>query len=392
MRKNVQNLTILCWSVICRDPSSAVAFSDILYDNDRFANAITAALTEDGIMVAQVGEEDDLDDPAKEYSKKKYEFKLMTHLQKHGFAAVKEYSEPHGGFLGIWRFIIAFKERDSLVNWYANEAEIKLQLARRSMPTKSGETPFRYFDGATMMTYQFASRVNEEVFCRSQPQPDLCAQKHGLDPQIENIPISALEVKTSLIPNAGRGVFFKEVASKGTYIASDQLVHSILVPPLAFWYATSIRKLLPDVPYFRTLNAYIFGYGYAHSFYGDIGYSVEPSILTFINHGCNGTYVQGLKMDVTEMTADLKEMPEILANNVPETAFYNPFVDRNHLLLMHAMERTLRDVQAGEELLDNYLNYFTEVNWESSVKDLRAQCQSQGVGAINRYEDAQETD
>ena len=95
-------------------------------------------------------------------------------------------------------------------------------------------------------------------------------------------------------------------------------------------------------------------------------------------------------MEENEMTVDLKRMPDSLYDNEAETSFYSPFIDRNHLLMMHAFERALRDIDAGEELLDNYLNFYTLDNWESAVSDLRAQCLNQGVGAINRYEDAEE--
>jgi len=44
-----------------RDPSS-VDFSDLLYDDDNFTSSISAALTDDGILVAQIGEEDFIND------------------------------------------------------------------------------------------------------------------------------------------------------------------------------------------------------------------------------------------------------------------------------------------------------------------------------------------
>ena len=33
-------------------------------------------------------------------------------------------------------------------------------------PATDGGLPFQYFDGATFMTYQFPSRIEEELFCR----------------------------------------------------------------------------------------------------------------------------------------------------------------------------------------------------------------------------------
>jgi hypothetical protein len=380
-----------------RDPSSDVGFSDILYDNDKFAEAISRALSDDGVMVTQVGQEDFIDDPAKEFTNKQYEFKLRTHLQNHGFVVAKDYSEAHGGFLGVWRYLILFKSRESLVYWYANQAEIDLEIRKRSLTIQpSGNsaettTPFRYFDGAMMMTYQFPSRVSEEVFCRSTPQPDLCATKHGLDPEIENVPISSLEVRQSSLPNAGRGISSKESVKKGMYIAADEMVESILFPPKTYLYAKSIteKSYASANSYFKALDAYIHGYGFENDLFGNIAYSVEPSILTFINHGCNRTYNQGAVTLFTEMDVDSTSMPEMLKDNIVETIFYSPFIDRNLFGLMHANEVTLRDIEAGEELLGNYLHYWSEENWESKVNDFRAMCSLQGVGTINRYQDEQ---
>jgi hypothetical protein len=369
-----------------RDPSEAVGFSDVLYNNEKFVEAVSAALGEDGVFVSQFGEASKLCNPGANFSSTKFALNFIQHLVNHGFVAVKEFMEAHGGFLGNWGFLISFKAEETKANWYANQAEVELKLKERAVRTLDGsDSPFRYFDGATMMGYQYSSRVEQEVFCRTTPAPDLCDQGHGLDPAVKNVPASSLEVRQSTIPNGGRGVFFKESVSKGTYIASEQMVHAILFLPMTTWWIKHLLRHTENA-FFKVLDVYMFGYGYAHDFFGMTGYSVEPSVLQFVNHGCDGSYNTGIKLSVTEKTADPKQMPDDLYDSVSENSQYSPIADRNSLLHMHAFETALRDIDAGEEFLDNYLGYLTVDNWEAALADYRAQCTNQDVGAINRYE------
>ena len=338
-------------------------------------------------MVCQVGEEQHIIDASADYSLQRYEHKLMTHLRDNGFEVVKDYSEAHGGFLGIWRFLVLFKDREALVDWYADQATVDLKIVERALEMKDGSLPFRYFDGSTMMTYQFASRPSQEVFCRKSSEKELCSIGHGLDPEIKNVKTNSMEVRQSTIPGGGRGLFARELIPNGTYISAETSVHAIVIPPLTTALIRTLLKI-SDNRFFGLLDVYMFGYGFAHDFYGDTGYSIEPSLMTFTNHGCHGTYNIGMKLPVTEMNANPEEMPDELMNNPAETAFYNPFFDRNHLMNMHSYVFALRDIQAGEEILDNYLSYLSVDNWESGLADYRAQCAKEGVGAINRYEDA----
>ena len=55
---------------------------------------------------------------------------------------------------------------------------------------------------------------------------------------------------------------------------------------------------------------------------------VDSSILTFINHGCNFTNNVGKQYSVSEMTADLNEMPPDMWYEPVESHFFDPFVDR----------------------------------------------------------------
>ena len=132
---------------------------------------------------------------------------------------IMSYDEMHGGFMAPWTYIIAFMDYyDS--NWMLGEASIDLELRRRAVATNDGsDLPFRFFDGATMIGYQYPSRVREELFCRGEPKPPFCDLGHGFDPERANIPTSDFEVRRSAILNGGRGLHTKVDIPEGSYFA-----------------------------------------------------------------------------------------------------------------------------------------------------------------------------
>lgn len=361
-----------------------------MYDDAGLARSLFNALTKEGIFISQVGEDDNPDDPGAHYTRKIAEHALVEHLKQEGFERIEDYAEAHGGFMSVWKFKIAFKGDHVIERWHNNQATVDLELHDREMETVDGvQTPFRFFDGATMMTYQYPSRINQEIFCRDTPTPQLCEKGHGWDPERHNAHIQTLEVKQSNIPNAGRGVFAKERIPKGSYIAIDEGSHNILfMPSTVFW----IRQFTTAdiVNKWKMFDAYMFGYGFVSDYFGAPCYSVDASILTFLNHGCNNSNnVSPLEpFFVTEMTADPKKMPRELEYAPFELAVYNPFVRRNHWNFQHAGDVARRDIPAGEEILDSYLSYYTEHEWERAVLSLRAQCLSQGQGSVSEYEHA----
>lgn len=70
--------------------------------------------------------------------------------------------------------MIGFKSYATRARWYRNAAEINLDIHERTVKTKSGASPFYYFDGPTMVSYQVPHRNVESVFCRRQPTPKEC--------------------------------------------------------------------------------------------------------------------------------------------------------------------------------------------------------------------------
>lgn len=262
------------------DPASHSEFSDMLYLNDDFTIALSNALEDNGIFVAQVGEADNMVDPGAHLSKKQAETTFMSNLIKHGFESIAEYDEAHGGFLGVWSFLVAF--HDTFGNAFnSNQAEIDAELRWRAMETKDGSSPFRFFDGATMMSYQFPSRVSQEVFCRTEPTPAFCDGGHGFDPERPNVPVSSFEPKHSAILNAGRGLYSKVDIAKGSYLAIDEAVHDMILMPTTTELIRQMHKSDGIGKRWEALDAYMFAYGFETEISGGPAYSVDPGISTF---------------------------------------------------------------------------------------------------------------
>lgn len=61
--------------------------------------------------------------------------------------------------------------------WYRSPAQVELDLRRRILPTKNGKSSLRYFDGATMRSYQLPQRAFEENYCRQLDKPEECSDE-----------------------------------------------------------------------------------------------------------------------------------------------------------------------------------------------------------------------
>jgi hypothetical protein len=107
--------------------------------------------------------------------------------------------------------------------------------------------------------------------------------------------------------------------------------------------------------------------------------ATNSGILTFANHGCNGTYNIGLKSEFHELNVDINNIPKQYVNHAEP---YNPAKERN-LLLVQAVSH--KDLKAGDELADNYMPYGGEKYFESMVVELRTVCAS-GFGLVWEYE------
>lgn len=129
--------------------------------------------------------------------------------------------------------VVAFKSYKTRTRWYANAAAIDLEIQRRAVKTKSCTSPFHYFDGATMVSYQVPTKPMEIAHCRQEPIPEECQDgRLEFDPEYANVPERSFEVrKSEQGDNAGRGVFTKVNILEGSYLTSGASSYPIRFPP-----------------------------------------------------------------------------------------------------------------------------------------------------------------
>lgn len=140
--------------------------------------------------------------------------------------------KSHCGFTAPWTFLVAFKSYASRSRWYANPAEIELEIRRRTVKTKSGKNPILFFDGATMFSYQVPPKSMEIVYCRQEPTPKDCLDDYTYDQDNQNIPTELFEVKMSgESENAGRGVFTTVDIPQYAYLSAETSCHPVRFMP-----------------------------------------------------------------------------------------------------------------------------------------------------------------
>jgi len=344
----------------------------LLYDNEDLIEAISNALNDDGIFIIQQGESDRLDDTHSEMTKfTVLETAFVPYLVKHGFESIKEYEEAHGGYVDLWAYLVAFKDASkSLKNWYADEAKVELAIRERILPTKSGESSLRYFDGAEMQTYARTSRAMEEVHCRRMLRPPFCDRGHGFSPEKSNVSGKDLELKTTRA--GGRMLLFKRDVPAGSYLAIDDAIHWVLLPP------DSVQILLDGKLHnisgsAATWATVLSQYGSATRFFGNYSpaYAIRlPSgPTTFVGFFPPANRTPSIReaeiiasdpgrMATTRAIRDASKLslppPAVVLHDdaQPESSVVNTFLDRNYLVYAFGTTYQLaRDIRAGEAVL-----------------------------------------
>eukprot|EP00934_Nitzschia_sp_Nitz4_P000062 Nitzschia sp. Nitz4//scaffold340_size24592//23009//24421//NITZ4_008365-RA/size24592-processed-gene-0.9-mRNA-1//-1//CDS//3329548527//62//frame0 len=295
-------------------------------------------------------------------------------------------------------FAVAFVHRSTYAHWHLNEANFAVRLRQRHIsvmgtPTSDNSDTLVSLDSATMASLRFPSRISENAFCAY--SPGRCGAHHpvGINLHAANIPRSQLEVKRSGVGDkAGRGVFSKVDIPANSYLDLESASHPIRVP----WKSSKIVwDLVEQNDYFderaSPLHYYFEGYGFADEFWGLQEEVVDSSLLAFINHGCNSTYNIGLLMRQNEFDVDPDNPPEEMAAmyHFQREASYHPRQERNKMIEQIA-SITCKPIQAGEELLENYLTFGGVAHFKTQVLELREQCMG-AVGIIERYQEASRT-
>jgi spermidine synthase len=166
------------------DPEDKVDFAIGLYKDLSFWRGLQEALSDDGILVMQLGGSPTIQYYGEQFGLYSNRADLFDTVVKVGFLSLHLYEEAHSDFSHPWSFMIACKTDTCSKNWYANEAEVSRKIHQRILPTKSGKHSLKYFDGSTMQRYQRPTRAWETVYCRADPEPTECRILKGRDGKV----------------------------------------------------------------------------------------------------------------------------------------------------------------------------------------------------------------
>lgn len=366
-------------------------FAKALYGDNSFLNALYNALSPEGILVTQVGNAPAMDDPPEHLTTNSNREIFANTLAEQGFESIADYNEAHAEFEEPWYFYVAFKSRSSRTDWHASEAHFNLEMRKRGVPTIDGSNPFQFFDGATMLGYQYPTKASVQLYCRREPRPSSCENGHGFNPEQLNIPEDSFFVKKSMVGDrAGRGVYARVKVPRESYLMLEKSIHPVVVEP----NTVSLIQELDDHPiaddyYHFCLDAFVEGYGYSSTSFGRRErVLVDSGKMTFVNHGCNGTANLGEYPNITDSTVEKEFAPtELLKySNVGREYVFNPAHVRDTGSAVSVVN-SVKEIQVGEEVLENYYEQFNGVNeWKNQVSLLQHWC-SGGIGDVEEYQE-----
>jgi len=310
------------------DPQIQKGFVDALYDGGPFLGSLPEAIAKDGILIAQVGEASELKSPPEHISLNRNRVNFIRTLADLGFVALRDYEEEHGGFEKPWRMLVAAKSFDTMGPWTSDSPLVEYKIRKRIIPTKSGESSLLFFDGSTMASYAYPSKASEVVFCRRYSDLPNCKSGHGFDQEKENLPISAVEVRSI---EEGRGVFATQDIPQTAYVGLEDAVHSVYVKSSA---SKLLRKMAisPSPISLSRITPFIDAFGHQQLRSDESDIKAKSSIHAFIRKVCDESVNVGQPVSLEE-----------------ESFVYNPMRDRQ----IHHVHTAfpIRDIPTGTELL-----------------------------------------
>lgn len=220
------------------DPEDGSEISNQLYNDKSFVDALVNSLSEEGILVIQVGTAASIDDPRPDFGIYKQRELLFNIIEANpDIAAMFVYEEPHCGFMEPHAFLIACKSASCRSHWYGRSDQVDYQIYERIVLTHSKKRALTFFDGATQHSYQWPKKGWETVYCRREPTPFECAYRtmdskaelYELD--LEDEKKSSFRVLTQQNEKGGTtSKFFATVdIAKGSFILAEHMASSLMI-------------------------------------------------------------------------------------------------------------------------------------------------------------------
>jgi S-adenosylmethionine decarboxylase proenzyme len=218
------------------DPEDDSVISDMLYNDDNFLSSLVNSLSDEGVLVIQVGTAATIDDPRPDFGVYKKREILFNMLEKNkDVEAMLVYEEPHCGFLEPHAFLVICKSAECRSRWYARSDQVDYEIYDRIVRTHNKQRALTFFDGTTQRYYQYPKKGWETVYCRREPTPFECSYRF-LNPKaeffemdLENKEESAFSVETETNDKGETvtRVFAEERIPKGSYIMAEHLASSL---------------------------------------------------------------------------------------------------------------------------------------------------------------------
>ena len=160
------------------EPEMGSAISKDLYDTAHL-ESILKSLTEDGIMIIQIGRAPTILDPRPDIGFNAPRERLFQNLEAlDEVEAMFVYEDPHCGFSEPRAFMVVCKSSACRRLFYATSDEIDYEIYARIVRTHSKARALSYFDGVTHLGYQVAPKAWETIYCRREPAPFECAYRN----------------------------------------------------------------------------------------------------------------------------------------------------------------------------------------------------------------------
>lgn len=220
------------------DPEDGSVISDQLYNDKSFVDALINSLSEEGILVIQVGTAASIDDPRPDfgiYKQREYLFNIIE--ANPDIEAMFVYEEPHCGFMEPHAFLLACKSANCRSRWYARSDQVDYQIYERIVRTHSRKRALTFFDGTTQRSYQWPKKGWETVYCRREPAPFECAYR-TMDSKAELYELDLEDEKQSsfrvLTQENEKGettskLFATVDISKGSFILAEHMASSLMI-------------------------------------------------------------------------------------------------------------------------------------------------------------------
>ena len=205
-----------------------------MYTDRKLVDSFVSSLSDEGVLVIQIGTAATIDDPRAEYGIYKNREVLFRTLESNpDVATMLVYEEPHCGFLEPHAFLVACRSVSCRGRWYARSDQVDYQIYERIVRTHSKERALTFFDGTTQRSYQWPKKGWETVYCRRYPQPWECqyramdakAEIHDFD--LEDDKESSFRVET--VGDHETRVYATKPIPKGSFVMPEHLASSLMV-------------------------------------------------------------------------------------------------------------------------------------------------------------------